>query len=186
MILSGSILLALSGCSPQDSSNANTAGKSNPTSVPATATPVPKSAATAKPQPTTETIYSSSSAAKNVQTVSFTNSYGSSSTICSVSSCSRVIASSGDTNCCTIHSNNCKNCGKYIDSDATFCMPCIEKAAKQTAAPSKSISSYSTKKTPTCGHESCATNGPFYCMGKNNTCPNKTSCAYDLYCSSCD
>ncbi len=36
-----------------------------------------------------------------------------------------------------------------------------------------------------CGHLSCAQNGPFYCMGKGNTCPNKTYCAYDLYCSSC-
>ena len=28
--------------------------------------------------------------------------------------------------------------------------------------------------------------GEYYCMGKNNTCPNKTRNAYDLYCSSCD
>ena len=37
----------------------------------------------------------------------------------------------------------------------------------------------------TCGHSSCIANGPFYCMGKNDTCPNKTYCAYDLYCDSC-
>lgn len=186
LILIASLFLALSGCSTKDSASTNIVGKDGHKSVPATATPVPKSAATDKPASTAKTIYSSSSDAKNVQTVIFTNNYSTSSTICAVSSCSRLIATSGDTNCCTIHSNNCKNCGKYIDSDATYCMTCIEKAAKQTVAPSKSASSYSSKKTPACGHELCATNGPFYCMGKNNTCPNKTSCAYDMYCSSCD
>lgn len=28
--------------------------------------------------------------------------------------------------------------------------------------------------------------GLYYCMGKNDTCPNKTKSAYDLYCHSCD
>lgn len=28
--------------------------------------------------------------------------------------------------------------------------------------------------------------GEYYCMGKNDTCPNKTRNAYDLYCNSCD
>ncbi len=28
--------------------------------------------------------------------------------------------------------------------------------------------------------------GSYYCMGKNDTCPNKTNNKYDLYCSSCD
>ena len=37
-----------------------------------------------------------------------------------------------------------------------------------------------------CGHASCQENGPFYCMGKNNTCNNRTYCAYDYYCDSCD
>ena len=37
-----------------------------------------------------------------------------------------------------------------------------------------------------CNHPVCKENGPFYCMGKNNTCPNKTYCCYDLYCDSCD
>jgi len=26
----------------------------------------------------------------------------------------------------------------------------------------------------------------YYCLGNNNTCPNKTSSEYDLYCGSCD
>ena len=37
-----------------------------------------------------------------------------------------------------------------------------------------------------CGHPGCAEEGPFHCMGKNNTCPNYTYCAYDLYCDECD
>ena len=49
--------------------------------------------------------------------------------------------------------------------------------------------SKSTPKTTTssnkCSHSACATNGPFYCMGKNDTCNNKTSCAYIMYCSAC-
>lgn len=28
--------------------------------------------------------------------------------------------------------------------------------------------------------------GDYYCMGKNDTCPNKTHNKYDLYCNSCD
>ena len=37
-----------------------------------------------------------------------------------------------------------------------------------------------------CGHDSCEQYGPFNCYGKNNTCNNKTYCAYDLYCDACD
>ena len=51
--------------------------------------------------------------------------------------------------------------------------------------PSTNKATTSANKT-SCGHDSCAQNGPFYCMGKNDTCPNKTYCAYDFYCSSCD
>lgn len=43
-----------------------------------------------------------------------------------------------------------------------------------------------SENSSSCGHSSCAENGPFYCIGKGNTCPNKTYCAYDLYCSECD
>ena len=55
----------------------------------------------------------------------FTNKYGTSTTKCAVSGCSRYIASSGDTNCCTTHSNRCGECHCYIDGDAMFCMDCI-------------------------------------------------------------
>ena len=55
----------------------------------------------------------------------FTNSYGTATTKCEHNGCNNTIASSGDTNCCVVHSNKCLNCGKYIDEDAVFCMDCI-------------------------------------------------------------
>lgn len=58
----------------------------------------------------------------------FTNKYGTPTTKCAHPGCSNYIASSGDTNCCTIHSHKCVNCGKYIDEDATFCMDCLNSA----------------------------------------------------------
>lgn len=56
---------------------------------------------------------------------SFTNKYGTSTTKCAVAGCENYIASSGDTNCCTTHSNKCGICNKYIDGDAMYCMDCI-------------------------------------------------------------
>lgn len=55
----------------------------------------------------------------------FTNSYGTATTKCVHNGCNNTIASSGDTNCCIVHSNKCLNCGKYIDEDAFFCMDCL-------------------------------------------------------------
>lgn len=59
---------------------------------------------------------------------SFTNQYGTPTTKCAHPGCSNYIASSGDTNCCTIHSKRCANCGKYIDEDAFYCISCIKMA----------------------------------------------------------
>lgn len=59
---------------------------------------------------------------------SFTNKYGTSTTKCAKSGCSNYIASSGDTNCCTTHSNRCLKCNCYIDGDAMYCMSCLEEA----------------------------------------------------------
>lgn len=58
----------------------------------------------------------------------FTNRYGQPDTVCAHSGCNNNIASSGDTNCCTTHSNRCGECGCYIDEDAMFCMDCLESA----------------------------------------------------------
>ena len=64
----------------------------------------------------------------STSTKSFTNKYGSSTTKCAIAGCENYTASSGDTNCCAEHSNRCGNCNKYIDSDALFCMDCLEDA----------------------------------------------------------
>lgn len=56
----------------------------------------------------------------------FSNKYGTPTTKCYISGCNNYIASSGDTNCCTTHSNLCLNCSCYIDSDAMYCMDCLE------------------------------------------------------------
>ena len=61
---------------------------------------------------------------------SFTNKYGTSTTKCAHSGCSNYIASSGDTNCCSTHSNRCYECNCYIDEDANWCVKCIEDAIK--------------------------------------------------------
>ena len=55
----------------------------------------------------------------------------------------------------------------------------LEELYDSTSTPSSSTS------RPSCGHDSCAELGPFYCMGKNDTCNNRTGCAYVFYCSSC-
>ena len=57
--------------------------------------------------------------------VSFTNKYGTPTTKCAKSGCNSYIAKSGDTNCCTSHSNRCLNCSCYIDGDAMYCMTCL-------------------------------------------------------------
>ena len=61
-------------------------------------------------------------------TPAFTNKYGNALTYCAIPGCKEYIARSGDTNCCTKHSNRCLECRCYIDSDAMYCMDCIEDA----------------------------------------------------------
>jgi len=63
------------------------------------------------------------------KTDSFTNAYGTPTTKCAHPGCNNTIAPSGDTNCCTVHSNRCADCGKYIDEDAMYCMDCLRNAA---------------------------------------------------------
>ena len=65
--------------------------------------------------------------------VAFTNKYGTRTTVCAHTGCTNYIASSGDTNCCTVHSNRCLDCNCYIDEDATWCLSCLEKAAEKVA-----------------------------------------------------
>ena len=65
---------------------------------------------------------------------------------------------------------------------------CACGGSKKSNSYSGSISSSytNTKKSNSCGHPNCEEYGPFWCMGKNDTCPNKTYCCYDYYCDECD
>lgn len=67
----------------------------------------------------------SSTPSGNTYSPGFTNKYGTADTKCAYSGCNSKIATTGDTNCCIDHSNNCLNCGCYIDSDAMYCMSCL-------------------------------------------------------------
>ena len=89
-------------------------------------------------------------------TTSFTNKYGTPTTKCAHSGCNNYIASSGDTNCCTIHSNKCLKCGKYIDEDAMYCMDCLKKST------SKSNSDYSSNLGSDTGGYGYNANDPYY------------------------
>lgn len=84
---------------------------------------------------------SSSNKTSGSSTSSFTNAYGTSTTKCAHPGCNNYIASSGDTNCCTTHSNRCLNCNKYIDEDATYCMSCLTKSITGSSSGSSSSSS---------------------------------------------
>ena len=84
--------------------------------------------ATAKPiEKITEKKSNGSSDSDNTSDT-FSNKYGTSLTKCAISDCENYIAKSGDTNCCTAHSNKCAECYCYIDSDAMYCMDCISEA----------------------------------------------------------
>ena len=88
--------------------------------------------------PTKEKTSNVSSSKDTVSTkTSFTNKFGTPTTKCAHPGCNNYIASSGDTNCCTTHSNKCAECGKYIDEDATYCMDCLTKAAKKVNSSSR-------------------------------------------------
>ena len=74
---------------------------------------------------------------------SFTNKYGTATTNCAHAGCDNYIASSGDTNCCTVHSNTCQNCGKYIDEDALYCMDCLSSTSGSSSSDDDSYSNSS-------------------------------------------
>lgn len=75
----------------------------------------------------------------------FTNKYGTATTKCAHSGCNNYIARSGDTNCCTTHSNKCLDCKKYIDEDAYYCVSCIAEAATPTCEACSKKATYSIK-----------------------------------------
>ena len=164
-----SLLLILVACG--DSSNTQNNGKTNY-----------NSSSSYSSSSSSTSSYSSSSSQS-----SFTNKYGTASTKCAHPGCNNYIASSGDTNCCTLHSNKCKECGKYIDEDATWCMDCLTSAANsKTETSSKTPSTSSTKGPWHSSNVKSDGMGPYNCYGKNDTCNNKTYNYQDLYCDTCD
>ncbi len=104
-------LLALVGCAETREDPTEAADMIE--SVQPSATPTPEPVATPKPK---------------APKTNFTNKYGTATTYCAHGGCTNYIAPSGDTNCCTTHSQRCLECGCYIDEDAMFCISCLEKA----------------------------------------------------------
>lgn len=58
----------------------------------------------------------------------YDNAFGSFGDNCAVSGCNNNVVTSGDSNCCSVHSSTCHNCGCYVDRDAVYCMRCIRNA----------------------------------------------------------
>ena len=118
----------------------------------------------------------------NSSSSGFTNLYGTSTTKCAHSGCNNYIASSGDTNCCTIHSNKCLNCGKYIDEDAMYCMSCIKNSVSGSKSNSSSSnSSSSSNRSGLCQYKS---GGEYVCNKKatnGSYCKEHYDYLYDAY-----
>ena len=76
-------------------------------------------------------VYITSGRQQCNECLSFTNKYGTRGTKCAQSGCPSNIASRGDSRFCEYHSNRCLKCKTYIDSDAMYCMECIEKTVKK-------------------------------------------------------
>lgn len=147
-ILVGAVIIALLvGCSGKASSSKTAASSKTTTTNSGAGTASTKSS-------------SSSSSSSKSSSSSFTNKYGTATTICAHSGCNNYIASSGDTNCCTTHSNKCLNCNKYIDEDALYCMSClsnsISKGSSSSNSSSKSSSSSSSKNSSSSSSASSA------------------------------
>lgn len=137
-VIAMAMCLSFVACSGNPSSS--TSGTST------TETPVETEAPVATEAPAAPVEEFSGSSSTNKSSGSkFTNKYGTATTKCAHSGCNNYIASSGDTNCCTTHSNKCLDCKKYIDEDAMYCMSCLTDA---TTKSSKSSSS-SNKKSST-------------------------------------
>ncbi len=105
----------------------------------------------------------SNSSGNSSYSSSFTNKYGTPTTKCVKSGCDNYIASSGDTNCCTIHSNNCLECYKYIDGDAMYCMSCLSSAADNNSyGSSYGSSNNSSHECYICGDDAYSKYGSYY------------------------
>ncbi len=138
IIIAAITSLLLAGCSGDSPSSSTTSG-SKTTSA--------SSASTSSGVATSEASTSKKSYTSDSSSSSFTNKYGTATTLCAHQGCTNFIASSGDTNCCTTHSNRCLECNKYIDEDAMYCMDCLTgSSGKSSSSSSYSSSSGSGKK----------------------------------------
>ena len=173
--------LAIFGLSSCSSSN-------NP-SIKALATNASTATAAPTKQPMAKSTTSSLESSSSSSTSSFTNAFGTATTKCAHPGCNNLIASSGDTNCCTTHSKKCLECGKYIDEDATYCISCIEKAAtasknstsSSTTSSSSSSGSFTNaygSPTTKCAYPGC--NKPVASSGDTNCCA-----AHSNHCLNC-
>ena len=108
------------------------------------------------------------------ESTEFTNKYGTPTTKCAHTGCNNYIASTGDTNCCTVHSNKCLDCGKYIDEDALYCMECLVGAidsisnSKGSTPTSSSFTNKFGTPTTKCAHTGC--NNYIASSGDTNCC----------------
>ena len=144
-------------------------GADKDTSSSTTIVPAPTDYAPAEPASAEAEPASAEPAAK--PSANFTNKYGTPTTRCVKSGCDNYIASSGDTNCCTAHSNRCLNCNCYIDGDAMYCMSCLTGAS--SSSKSSSSSGSSSKSNSSSG-------GCKYTYSNGSTCGAKCSSGMTL------
>lgn len=131
------IVLLASCSSGNDKTASNSyATKNAVTTVRPTTAPAVKQTVSTTTAKATSTATPAATTKKTSSYSSFTNKYGTPTTICAHRGCTNYIASSGDTNCCIVHSRKCAQCGKYIDEDATYCMDCIKGAAERVTTSS--------------------------------------------------
>lgn len=71
---------------------------------------------TSPPKATTDNYNSNSYKSSS----SFSNKYGTQTTKCNHSGCNNYIATSGDTNCCTVHSKNVENADAILMKTLCF------------------------------------------------------------------
>ena len=132
------ITILLSGCGAAETPAATTEAPA-PTTAPAAAPPA------AAPDD------SSSS-------TSFTNKYGTPTTLCAHTGCNNYIASSGDTNCCTVHSNRCLS-GSITKSQSSSKSSSSSSSSSSSTAGGPGKCKYKVGSTFVCSKD--ATNGNF-------------------------
>lgn len=144
---------------------------------------VPTQSPTVPPSSSSDGTSSSKSSGSS-SSGSFTNEYGTETTKCAHSGCNNYIASSGNTNCCTTHSNKCAKCGKYIDEDAMYCMSCLTAASNNSSSSSsKSKSSGSSSSSKSSSSSSSSSKNKCHYKENGKEVCNKTCQSGSNFCS---